>query len=112
MARVDELTRQGLMHPAGLAVFNNRDPARANQYSFEQGEVRLAETYEERFRANEKAWAFFESQPPSYRKPATWWVMSARREETRERRLAALIQDSQEGRRLAHLVSPAKKKPR
>ena len=112
LARVDELTRQGLMHPAGLAVFNNRDPARANQYSFEQGEVRLAEAYEERFRANEAAWAFFDSQPPSYRKPATWWVMSARREETRERRLAALIQDSQEGRRLAHLVSPAKKKPR
>lgn len=112
IAKVAELTRLGLMHPAGLAVFENRDPARVNQYSFEQADVRLADAYEARFRGNEKAWAFFESQPPSYRKQATWWVMSAKQEATRERRLDILIADSEAGRRLAHLVSPARKKPR
>lgn len=112
IAKVAELTRLGLMHPAGLAAFANRDPARVNQYAFEQDEVRLADAYGALFRANETAWTFFESQPPSYRKPATWWVMSAKQEATRERRLATLIADSEGGRRLAHLVSPARKKPR
>lgn len=104
IARVAELARLGLMHPAGLAVFEARDPSRANQYSFEQEEVRLSDAYADLFRANERAWAFFESQPPSYRTPATWWVTSAKQESTRERRLGVLIQDSEEGRRLAQLT--------
>lgn len=111
IARVGELTRLGLMHPAGLAVFEARDPARANQYSFEQGEVQLAEPDEALFRSNEQAWAFFQAQPPSYRKPAIWWVISAKREDTRQRRLGKLIEDSEHGRRLAHLVSPVRKAP-
>ncbi|MDQ3560540.1 MAG: YdeI/OmpD-associated family protein [Pseudomonadota bacterium] len=106
IARVAELTRLGLMHPAGLAVFEGRDPAKVNQYSFEQGELRLADGHEAAFRANEQAWAFFESQPPSYRKPATWWVVSAKRQETRDRRLATLIKDSEAGRRIALLAPP------
>lgn len=110
IARVEEFTRRGLMHPAGLAAFQNRDPARVNQYSFEQGDLRLPEAYQARFRQNAGAWSFFESQPPSYRKPAIWWVIGAKQEATRERRLATLIADSQAGRRLAHLVSPAKKR--
>ena len=110
IARVEELTRLGLMHPAGLAAFQGRDPAKANLYSFEQGDVRLDDAQEAAFRADEKAWTFFQAQPPSYRKPAIWWVISAKKAETRERRLAALIGDSAAGRRLAHLVSPAKRK--
>ena len=109
IARIGELTREGRMHSAGLAAFEARDPAKANLYSFEQGEIALDEPQEARVRSNPKAWAFFESQPPSYRKAAIWWVISAKREETREKRLATLISDSEDGRRLAHLVSPAKK---
>jgi uncharacterized protein YdeI (YjbR/CyaY-like superfamily) len=112
IARVGELTQLGLMHPSGLAVFQNRDPAKANLYSFEQGDIRLDERQEQLLRANEKAWAFFQSQPPSYRKPTIWWVISAKREETRERRLGVLIQDSENGRRVAHLTPPAKREPR
>jgi uncharacterized protein YdeI (YjbR/CyaY-like superfamily) len=111
IARVEELTRLGLMHPAGLAAYQNRDPAKANLYSFEQGDISLTGEQEALFRANEKAWEFFQTQPISYRKPAIWWVISAKRDETRQRRLATLIADSEAGRRLAHLVSPAKRKP-
>ncbi len=106
IARVEELTGLGLMHPAGLTVFEGRDPTKANKYSFEQGELRLPDQHEAAFRLNERAWAFFESQPPSYRKPAIWWVVSAKRQETRERRLAILIQDSEAGRRIAQLTPP------
>ncbi len=112
IARVGELTKRGLMHPAGLAVFEHRDPAKANRYSFEQGELRLAEPYEARFRENGTAWAYFEGQPPSYRKPAIWWVMSAKKDATRERRLAILIEDSRQGRRIALLTPPSTKERR
>lgn len=108
IARVGELTQLGLMHPVGLAVFRERDPSKANRYSFEQGELRLPESYEARFRASGKAWDFFQGEPPSYRKPATWWVMSAKKQETRERRLGVLIADSEQGRRIAPLTSPSK----
>ena len=99
------------MHPAGLAAFQNRDPAKANLYAFEQGDISLAAEQEALFRADGTAWEFFQAQPPSYRKPAIWWVISAKREETRQRRLATLVADSAAGRRLAHLVSPSKRKP-
>lgn len=109
IARIEELRRLGLLHPAGLAVFEQRDPAKASRYSFEQGDIRLSEPQEATLRANEKAWDFFQSQPLSYRKPAIWWVISAKKEETRQRRLATLIRDSEEGRRIVHLTSPAKR---
>ena len=71
------------MHPAGIAAFEARDPARQKRYSFENRDVALAPAYEKQFRANQKAWAWFQAKPPSYRRPATWWVMSAKKEETR-----------------------------
>ena len=102
--RVAELTRLGLMAPAGIAAFRLRDPKRAGVYSFEAGsaarQAALDEKSEKRFRARKKAWAFFESQPPGYRRIAIKWVTSAKREETRERRLAELIADSAAGQRL------------
>jgi hypothetical protein len=61
---------------------------------------------EQRFRRDRAAWTFFDSQAPWYRHTATWWVISARREETRERRLATLIADSAAGRRIRHLTRP------
>ena len=104
IARIAELKKDGRMHAAGIAAFEGRDKAKSKLYSHEQKTVRLAEPYEAAFRANAKAWAFFESQPPSYRRPATWWVMSAKKDETREKRLATLIEDSEAGRRIAQMT--------
>ena len=64
---------------------------------------------EREFRANERAWEFFQAQPRSYRRPALWWVVSAKREETRARRLRTLIEDSASGRRLRHLSRPPRR---
>ena len=64
---------------------------------------------ETEFRKRKEAWAFFEAQPPSYRKAATWWVISAKREETRRKRLQTLIEDSAAGRRIKPLTRPERK---
>lgn len=108
--RVGELKRLGRMAPAGLEAFERRDPGEAGTYSFEQAKPELGPDLARRFRRNRKAWRFWEAQPPGYRKAATWWVVSAKREETRLRRLAALIEDSANGRRLAQLTSPARRR--
>ncbi|TSA19457.1 bacteriocin-protection protein [bacterium] len=101
--RAQELTRLGLMQPAGMKAFEVRDAKKSNLYSFEQKHVRLKSAYEKQFRANRNAWQFFQSQPPSYQKTATWWVVSAKQEATRQRRLTLLISDSADGRRIAPL---------
>lgn len=101
----------GLMRPAGLAAFDRRKEEATGIYSYEQRHsIRLDTAYERGFRAKKRAWAFFEAQAPSYRTAATYWVMSAKREETRRRRLAKLIEDSAEGRRVPPLTPPTKKK--
>jgi uncharacterized protein YdeI (YjbR/CyaY-like superfamily) len=101
--RVRELTEQGLMTPAGLRAFESRRPEREGIYSSEQGEVALDAAYEQELRANPEAWAFFEKVAPSYKKAAIWWVMSAKQEATRLKRLATLIEDSARGLRVAPL---------
>ena len=101
IARVGELKREGRMAPAGLAAFERRSKEPAG-YSYEEAERGLPPAYRTRF--PKEALAFFDAQPPGYRRTATYWVMSAKREETRERRLAQLIEDSSEGRRLAMLA--------
>jgi uncharacterized protein YdeI (YjbR/CyaY-like superfamily) len=107
LERVKELTRGGLMHAAGLAAHAARVPAKSVRYSYEQRQTaKLPAAMVSRFRRNRKAWAFFQAQPPSYRHTATWWVISARRADTRERRLATLIGDSAAGRRIRHLARP------
>jgi uncharacterized protein YdeI (YjbR/CyaY-like superfamily) len=107
--RVGELTAEGRMHPAGVAAFEARDPARQNRYSGENRNVAFSAEQERTFRANKKAWENFSAMPPSYRRPATWWVVSAKREETRARRLATLIADSLAGRRIKQMI-PLKRK--
>jgi uncharacterized protein YdeI (YjbR/CyaY-like superfamily) len=103
--RVEELTRLGLMRPAGLKAFAARSGERSGVYSFEQKEaVELGEAYERRFRADEAAWAFFQAQAAWYRRTAIWWVISAKKEETRQKRLATLIDDSAQGRTIAQLT--------
>lgn len=104
--RIGELTKMGRMHPAGLRAFNERDIERTNLYSFERENHRLDEQYEQEFRANGKAWENFQAMPPSYRKPAIWWVVSAKKEETRRKRLAALIEVSEKEQRLSQLSRP------
>jgi uncharacterized protein YdeI (YjbR/CyaY-like superfamily) len=107
IARVAELTRQGWMTPAGLRAFEARDEAKSG-YSFEQRPQELSPEYAGRFQQHGSAWAFFQAQPPGYRRTASFWVMSAKREETRLKRLATLIDDSEHGRRIGLLARPTK----
>lgn len=98
--RVEQLTKEGRMSPAGLAAYERRDLKRTGVYSFENELQQLAPGYEKVFRRNKEAWNFFEKQPPYYRKASIFRVMSAKKEETRIRRLEELIDCSARGLRL------------
>jgi uncharacterized protein YdeI (YjbR/CyaY-like superfamily) len=100
LKRMEELIAEGRVHPAGRRAWEERDPARAEQYSFEQGEVGFDPTMQAQFEAQPEAWTWFQTQPPGYRRLAAWWVTSAKKPDTRERRLATLIEDSANQRRL------------
>ena len=101
---VEELTRAGRMHPAGIEAFEARTPERTGVYTYEnRHQAKLGPEQEERFRANKQAWEFFQAQPPGYRQTAIFWIVSAKREETRARRLATLIDDSAHQRRIGLL---------
>jgi uncharacterized protein YdeI (YjbR/CyaY-like superfamily) len=89
--RVGELEKLGLMAPAGLAAFAKRTARRAGVYSFENPHVVFDAATEKAFRSRRKAWTFFEAQPPGYKRLCAHWVMRAKREETRARRLAEVI---------------------
>ena len=106
VARVQELDAAGVMHPAGRAAFDAR--TEVGTYSYEQRNAAAFDPERERrLRENAAAWAYFEAQPPWYRRTATHWVMSAKREETRDRRLARLIEDSAAGRAVGPLARPS-----
>lgn len=98
LAKATELLASGRMHPAGRRAFESRDPARAG-YSFEEPPRPLPPAFRRRLRADTAAWRFFEAQSASYRRVATFWVTSAARASTRERRLERLIELSRNGRR-------------
>ena len=105
IARVKELAAAGLMTTAGLRAFEARRDDRSAIYAYEQRRsAALDPEQEKRFKKNAKAWRFFSAQPPWYRRNATHWVTSAKKEETRERRLATLIADSAAGRTIRHLT--------
>ncbi len=95
--KVGELTAQGRMRPAGLAAFEARDPGRTAIYSHEQAEVALSDHETALIRVDDAAWADWERRPPSYRRTVTHWIASAKKPETRARRLAALIEASAAG---------------
>jgi uncharacterized protein YdeI (YjbR/CyaY-like superfamily) len=105
--RVGELAQQGRLHPAGQQAFEAREPAPSGNYSYEATDRSLDRAYEDQFRANDDAWAFFRAQPASYQRAAKWWVMSAKQEATRLRRLSRLIDDSAQSKRLNHLSPPS-----
>jgi uncharacterized protein YdeI (YjbR/CyaY-like superfamily) len=102
--RVEDLKSQGRMKPEGLRAYEARSEERTAVYSFEQKEpVQLSESYVEQFRANGKAWDYFQAQAPWYQKASIHWVTSAKKEETRLKRLAVLIEDSEQGRTIPSL---------
>ena len=106
--RVQELRDAGLMRPEGLAAFEARRPDRSGVYSYEQRSPELGEPYAGMLERNPAAATFFRAQPPSYRKLAVWWVMSAKREETRLKRLRTLVEVSAGGRRLPQFTRDPK----
>lgn len=103
VARFLELERQGLVHPSGRAAFERRDAARSGIYSFENRDRGFDDAQRAQLQKDRKAWSFFESQPPWYRRTAAHWVVSAKRAETRERRLSQLIECSRRGERIPPL---------
>jgi uncharacterized protein YdeI (YjbR/CyaY-like superfamily) len=107
VAKVEELKARGLMAPAGLRAYEARTPERTGVYSFERAEAAvLPPDLEERLRANAAAADWFEGRPRGYRKTAIHWVISAKKEETRMRRLQQLIDCSAEGRTVPPLTRP------
>lgn len=101
--KVETLMDQGLMQAAGIAAHNLRKENKSGIYTYENKEIRLPDDFEKAFRLNEKAWAYFQSMPFSYRKPAIYWVMSARQEATRAKRFDELLRDSEAARKIKPL---------
>ncbi len=104
--RVGALSREQRMRPAGLEAFAGRRENKVGVYSYEKRPDGLPEPYRSFLAKNRKARAFFEAQPPSYRRAACWWVISAKKEETRWKRLARLLRDSEGGRRIRQFTRP------
>jgi uncharacterized protein YdeI (YjbR/CyaY-like superfamily) len=98
--RIRELIDQRRVASAGLAAFARRDPKRTGVYSFEQRPSVFDPALERAFKKHAAAWTFFRAQPPGYQRLMTFWVMSAKQQATRERRLAALVKRSAEGKRI------------
>ncbi len=94
------LKSRGLMKAPGLEAFEARDAEKTQKYSFERAAASLPPALERGFKRNRKAWDFFQAQPPSYRRTLTWFVVSAAKDETRQKRLAKLMEASAAGRRL------------
>jgi uncharacterized protein YdeI (YjbR/CyaY-like superfamily) len=108
--RVQELINANLMQPSGLNAFQNRKEDKSGIYAYEQKDRKLSDEYEQKFKANKKAWEFFQAQAPWYQRTVSWWVISAKKEETRQKRLEQLITDSAQGRTIAQLTRTNKTK--
>jgi len=103
--RAKELIKMGLMQPAGLSAFEQRDPEKTNQYSYEQRTQGLPPEYLSIFKKDRIAWNFFRVQPPGYQKTLSFWVTDAKQKETRLKRLKRLIEVSRTEKRV-DLLSP------
>ena len=97
---VEKLIKAKRMLPAGMKAFAARKENRSGIYAYEQRSPELVEPYVGKLKRNKAAWEFFQAQPASYRKVMNWWVVSAKQEETRLKRLARLIEESAAGRRM------------
>jgi uncharacterized protein YdeI (YjbR/CyaY-like superfamily) len=109
IAKVEELIRQKRMMAAGLASYALRDPARSGVYSFEREAASFDADAERTFKRSRAGWAFFQAQPPGYRRLVTHYVVSAKKPETRAARLAALIEHSAQGERIPQYASERKR---
>jgi uncharacterized protein YdeI (YjbR/CyaY-like superfamily) len=109
--RAQVLIEEGKMRPAGLKAYEARKENRSGVYSYEQRSADLPEPYHGLLKKNKAAWSFFQAQPASYRKAVSWWVISAKKEETRLRRLEKLMAHSAQGQRLPELT-PRKRAPK
>lgn len=108
--RMEELINLGTMQPTGLKAFVEREQEKTKLYSYENAPREFSAEDQARFRANQKAWDFFQEQAAYYQKTATWWVVSAKKEDTRLKRLNTLIHTSESGQKLTALTSPSKQK--
>ena len=104
--RVAALKELGRMTAAGLAAFAKADPKKSGIYAYERSHAKFGAVLQKQFKANKKAWTFFRSQAPWYQRTLTYFVVSAKREETRQKRLATLIAACQAGKRLGLLTPP------
>jgi len=95
--KIAELTEKGLMQPEGLASFEKRKEERSNIYSYENEEAKFTQDFVKQFKANKKAWDYFQSLASSYRKTSIHWVTSAKQNTTKIKRLKELIGDSEKG---------------
>ena len=110
IARIEVLTKEGRMQPKGLEAFQKRRENKSGIYAYEQrDQIELTEAETAAFQANQIAWDFFKSQPNSYRKAALWWVVSAKKEETRAKRVETLIDDSANKRTIKQFTRRPKK---
>jgi uncharacterized protein YdeI (YjbR/CyaY-like superfamily) len=110
IGRAQELAGQGRMHPAGLKAFDRRVPEKSGIYAYENRQSAvLTNAAEKQFRSHPAAWRFFQGQPASYRKTAIWWVVSAKRTETEQKRLETLIADAKAKRRIKPLSPPRRR---
>ncbi len=100
IAKVEELTATGLMKPEGLAAFAKREESRSGIYAYENELKKFSDEFEEQFKANETAWNFFDKQANWYKKQMINWVMTAKQETTRQKRLDKLILESENEKRL------------
>jgi uncharacterized protein YdeI (YjbR/CyaY-like superfamily) len=105
---VERLKKEKRMQPPGLKAYAARDEKRTGVYSFENRPQELSPEYKKKFQVNKTAWKFFQAQPPYYVKVCSFWVMSAKKEETQLRRLGQLIEVSARNERLG-LLSNSKK---
>ncbi len=95
--KVENLTKLGLMEEAGLKAFSYKNENKSKVYSFENEEMKFSSDFEKQFKANKKAWDYFQALALSYRKASSNWVMSAKQEATKVKRLLELIKDSELG---------------
>ena len=106
IANVKALSKAGRMHPAGLAAFEARREPEPGAYTYETRPADLPDDFAAIFRKNKGAWEFWRAQTPGYRKSMTWWVVSAKQEQTRLRRLDALIAESAKGVKISDTNLP------
>lgn len=101
--KVEELTKKGLMKPPGLEAFKKRKKEKSGIYTYENKPLQLDKSFEKKLKTNKAAWSYFQSKAPSYRRTAIAWVMQAKQDSTRLRRLESLIRDSEAGKNIKPL---------